>query len=227
MNLLLLASLLLAPGAGERDNRRGIEAWHRADTSASVRHFESALAADTMAADYAFNAATAKSLAGKDGEAEFARALARAADRDERARVLYNRGTARLRKAMGAPQGQGDVSGAISDLREALKLRPSWKDASRNLERALRLRPPPRPQQTPKDPKGGDGPKNQPKPDSGDPKPQETPPSQAKQPSPSNPSDGMDPRDARRLLDGAAAREAQQAKETKQRKNEDSDGPDW
>jgi tetratricopeptide (TPR) repeat protein len=224
MNLPLLACLLLVPGAGERENRRGIEALRRADTSASVEHFESALAADTTAADYAFNAATAKALAGKDGEAEFARALSLAADRDERARVLYNRGTARLRKAVGAPPGQGDVAGAIADLREALKLRPSWKDASRNLERALRLRPPPQP---PQDPKGGDGPKKQPKPEPGDPKPQDAPPSPEKKPSPGNPAEGMDPRDARRLLDGAAAREAQQAKETKQRKNEESDGPDW
>lgn len=224
MNLLLLVGLLLAPGAGERENRRGIEALRRADTAASVGHFESAFAADTSAVDYAFNAATAKALAGKDAEADFAKALSLATDRDERARVLYNRGTARLRKAIGAPPGQGDVSGAIADLREALKIRPSWRDASRNLERALRMRPPPQP---PKDPKGGGGSKDQPKPEPGNPKPQESPPSQEKKPSPPNPADGMDPRDARRLLDGAAAREAQQAKETKQRKNEESDGPDW
>lgn len=224
MNLLLLATLLLAPGAGERDNRRGVEAWNRADGPEAVRRFDAAAAADTTVADYAFNAGTAKARANQDGEADFARALALAGDRDAKARAFYNRGTSRLRKALEAPPGQGDVSGAITDLREALKLRPSWQDASRNLDRSLRLRPPPQPKQ---DPKGGDQPKNEPKPGPKDSKEPEPKSSEGGKPSEPPPSEGMDPRDARRILDGAAAREAQQAKETNRRKNEETDGPDW
>lgn len=226
MSLLLLIPLLLAPGAGERDNRAGVEAWNRSDGAEAVRRFDAAAAADTADADYAFNAATARARAGQDGEADFARALALARDRDGKARVFYNRGTARLRKALEAPPGQGDVSGAITDLREALKLRPSWQDASRNLDRALRLRPPPQPKQ---DPKSGDQPKDKdkPNPDPKDPKePQPRRPEDGK-PTDPPPSEGMDPRDAKRILDGAAAREAQQAKENNRRKNEETDGPDW
>lgn len=222
MNPILLAAILLTPGAGERDNRRGIEAWREKDTAEAVRRFEDALAADTSIGDYAFNAATAKALANQDPEVHFARALTQAKTPEDRARTLYNRGTSRLHKAQTAPPGQGDVSGAISDLREALKLRPSWQDAAKNLDRALRMRPPPQPKQDPKD---KDQPKDKPKPDQGDPKPKDPPPSEKKQ-EPS-PSEGMDPRDASRLLDGAAAREGQQAKETQRKKNEESDGPDW
>lgn len=222
MNSILLAAILLTPGAGERDNRRGIEAWREKDTAEAVRRFEDALKADTSIGDYAFNAATAKALANQDPEVHFARALTQAKTPEDRARTLYNRGTSRLHKARTAPPGQGDVSGAISDLREALKLRPSWQDAAKNLDRALRMRPPPQPKQDPKD---KDQPKDKPKPDQGDPKPKDPPPSEKKQ-EPS-PSEGMDPRDASRLLDGAAAREGQQAKETQRKKNEDSDGPDW
>lgn len=224
MNLLLVATLLLSPGAGERDNRRGVEAWNRADGPEAVRRFDAAAAADSTVADYAFNAGTAKARANRDGEADFARALALAGDRDAKARAFYNRGTSRLRKALEAPPGQGDVSGAITDLREALKLRPSWQDASRNLDRALRLRPPPQPKQ---DPKGGDQPKNEPKPGPKDSKEPEPKSSEGGKPSEPPPSEAMDPRDARRILDGAAAREAQQAKETNRRKNEETDAPDW
>lgn len=225
MNFLLVATLFLAPAAGERDNRRGIEAWRRHDTAQAVRSFEEAVRSDTTIGDYAFNAATAKAFANQDAEAQFARALALAGDPQARARTLYNRGTSRLQKARTSPPGQGDVSGAISDLREALKLRPGWQEAARNLDHALRMRPPPQPKQDPKDqdrPKDKDKPKSDP----GEPKPQDSPDSRKQDPKPSPP-DGMDPRDARRLLDGAAAREGEQAKEGNRRKNEESDGPDW
>jgi tetratricopeptide (TPR) repeat protein len=223
MMLPLLTALLLIPGAGERDNRRGIEAWRDKDTAQAVKRFEAAAKADTSVGDYAFNAATAKALAMQDPEAQFARALSLSNDPQDRARIHYNRGTSRLRKAQGSPPGQGDVTGAISDLREALKLRPSWQEASRNLDRALRLRPPPQPKQDPKD---KDQPKDKPKPDPSGPKPQEPQGSDRKKPQ-SAPSEGMDPRDAQRLLDGAAAREGQQAKESTRKKNEEPDGPDW
>lgn len=223
MNLLLVATLLLAPGAGERDNRKGVEAWRRQDTAESVRRFQAAAAADTALTDYAFNLATAKAKANQDAEADFARALARSTSREERARTLFNRGTSRLHKALASPPGQGDVPGAITDLREALKLRPTWQEASRNLDRALRLRPPPRPKQ---DPKNDDKPEKKPDPKKSDSKPSpDEPPKPRDSESPS--AAEMDPRDAQRLLDGAAAREAQQAQERKRKNNEVNDGPDW
>lgn len=225
--MTFLAALLLLVSAGsERENRRGIEAWRRGDTTAAIRHFSTAARRDSTQSDYAFNAGTLKSLSGQDAEADLSAALARARSDEEKARALYNRGTARLSKAASAPPGQGDVGGAISDLRQAVRMRPGWNEASRNLDRALRLRPPPQPKQ---DPKPDD--KSDPKPDQKN-KPNENKPSQGDkpqdaQPPQPDPSPGMDPQDAQRLLDGAAAREAQQQREQRRKRPEDNDGPDW
>jgi len=220
----LLHVLLMLCSGPERENHRGVEAWNRRDTTAALKRFESASRQDSSQSDYAFNSGTLKSLAGKDGEADFARAIARASDPEAKARALYNRGTARLRKAVSAPPGQGDPNGAISDLRDALRLKPGWNEASRNLDRALRLRPPP---QKDKDPKPKDQPKDGPK-DKKDPPPQggqdERKPSEDRDQAPPQ---GMDPRDAERLMDGAAAREAQQAKQQSRKPREESDAPDW
>jgi tetratricopeptide (TPR) repeat protein len=222
--MTLLAMLLIfVSGGSERENRRGIEAWRGGDTTKAIRHFTAAARADSTQSDYAFNAGTLKALSGQDGEADLSAALARARNDDEKSRALYNRGTSRLAKAASAPPGQGDVGGAISDLRQAVRLRPGWNEAARNLDRALRLRPPPQPKQDPKpddkkDPKQDK--KDEQKPSPGDQK-------QAPQPSRPDPSPGMDPQDAQRLLDGAAAREAQQQREQRRKRPEDNDDPDW
>ena len=221
-SLCLLTLLMAGP---ERDNHRGIQAWAKKDTAAALSSFDKAERADTAQSDYAFNAGTLKTIAGKDGESDFAHALETAKDRDARARTLYNRGTARLHKAMTSPPGQADVGGAVSDLRDALKLKPGWNEASHNLDRALRLRPPPqkkpdqKPKDQPKDQKPQDKKDPQNKPGDGE----KPPPEQGQNPTPS----GMDPRDAQRLMDGAAAREAQQAREKTRKPQEESDAPDW
>lgn len=219
----LLHLVLMLCSGPERENHRGVEAWTRRDTTAALERFENAARQDSTQSDYAFNSGTLKSLAGKDGDGDFARAIARAPDPEAKARALYNRGTARLRKAVSAPPGQADPAGAISDLREALKLKPGWNEASRNLDRALRLRPPP---QKDKDPKPKDQPKDGPKdkkdPPQGKDGQEPSDPGQGQAPPP-----GMDPRDAQRLMDGAAAREAQQAKQQSRKPREDSDAPDW
>lgn len=221
--LVALATTLVA--GPERDNHRGFEAWSRKDTAAALKSFEKAARKDTARSDYAFNLGTAKTLSGKDGESELSRAVAQSKTPEEKARSLYNRGTARLSKAVSAPPGQGDPSGAISDLREALKLRPSWNEAARNLDRALRLRATPPPKQCP-NPKNQKNDQKQDKKDQKDQKPQDgqDPQKQEQQPKPQS---GMDPNDAQRLLDGAAAREAQQAREKARQKKENSDAPDW
>lgn len=231
--LPLLAVLLAGP---ERDNHKGYQSWNRKDTAAAIRAFERAARKDSTRSDYAFNLGTAKSLSGRDGDTALTRAVDLSRTPSEKARALYNRGSARLAKALAAPPGQGDPSGAISDLRAALRIRPGWNEAARNLDRALRLRPP--------DPKQCDNPKNQDqKQDKKDPKDQDPkdqkdqkdpkdqkqdPQQQEQQAKPQEqPKPAMDPRDAQRLLDGASAREAQQAREKSRQKREDTDAPDW
>lgn len=216
-SIAMAVALIAGP---ERDNHKGVQAWSGNDTAAALKAFAKA-ARDTTRPDFAFNLGTAKALSGKDGEAELSRAVALSRTADEKARAHYNRGTARLAKALSAPQGQGDPSGAIADLREALKARPGWNEASRNLDRALRMRPPPDPKKDPKDDPKQD-PKQDPKKDSPDPKKDDG----GQQPRP-QPQPGMDSRDAQRLLDGAATREAQQARDHANRKKEDTDAPDW
>lgn len=223
--LIALATSLMA--GPERDNHKGVQAWAGKDTAAALKAFERAARKDSARADYAFNLGTAKTLSGKDGEAELSRAVTLSKTPDEKARALYNRGTARLAKALAAPQGKGDPSGAISDLREALKIRPKWNEAARNLDRALRMRPPPNPKQCP-NPKNQNQP-NDPKQDKKDQEPQDPKqdPKDSQQQQQQQQPQGMDPRDAQRLLDGAAARENQQARERARQKKEDSDAPDW
>jgi len=221
MHLLLLVAGLA--GGPERENHRGIEAWSRRDTATALRQFAKAAQLDSTQSDYAFNSGTLKALAGKDADPDLTAAIARARTPDEKARALYNRGTARLAKAAGAPPGQGDVSGAISDLRDAVRMRPGWSDASRNLDRALRMRPPPQPKKDPKPDDKQD--RKDPKDDRKDAPPKDD--GEKQQPQPPQPSPGMDPQDAQRLLDGAAAREAQQQREQRRKPPEDNDGPDW
>lgn len=224
MILLLALATALCSGP-ERDNHHGVESWSRKDTSAALKSFEKAARKDTTRSDYAFNLGTVKTLSGKDGEPDLSRAVATSKNREEKARALYNRGTSRLSKAISAPQGQGDPNGAIADLREALELRPNWNEAAHNLDRALRLRSATPPKQCP-------NPKNQnQKQDKKDQKPQNNDNKQnepqQQEPQQPKPQPGMDPRDAQRLLDGASARETQQAREKSRQKKENSDAPDW
>jgi len=226
-SLSLVASIVANLVAGpERDNHKGYQSWTRKDTAAAIQAFERAARKDSTRPDFAFNLGTAKSLAGKDGDSALTRAVNLSRTPSEKARALYNRGSARLAKALAAPPGQGDPAGAISDLREALKIRPGWNEASRNLDRALRLRPPPKQCDNPKNQDQKQDKKQDPKAQKQDPQQQQQQQEQQAKPQ-EQPKPAMDPRDAQRLLDGASAREAQQAREKSRQKREDTDAPDW
>jgi len=109
-------------------------------------------------------------------------------------------------QAQGQDGPENEVNGAIDDLRQSLKIKPQWNEASRNLDLALRLRKQckkPKPDDKNKDDK--QPPKDQ---------PQQTPPPQMQQ------------QDAQRLMDAAQAQENTQAKKPVGKKDDD-DGPDW
>lgn len=211
-----------------RENRRGLDALAKGDTAKALKHLEKASKADTGDARYAYNLGTVQARTGKASpDAALGQALSHAKSPQERARILYNRGTSRYETAkskhqasmMPAPGGAGgatgnqddngknEVNGAIDDLRQALKLRPGWNEAARNLDLALRLR-----NQCNK-PKNDDKNKN----DKQDPK-------QDQQPQPQN---QMQQQDAQRLLEAAQAQENNQAKKAPEKKKDDNDGPDW
>jgi len=218
MTTIFLLVAAMCAGSNARENRKGLEAWGRKDTAAAISHLEKA-AKDTTDPRYGYNLGTVESMAKKpDAEAAFDRALAQAKDSTQRARILYNRGTSRLEASRA---GKGDPSAAAQDFRDALKLRPGWQEAARNLELALR-RPPQ--QKNPKDDKNDKkDPKSQPK-DQKQPNQDSKDSSDNKQP-PNPKPDGMDKRDAQRLLDAAKAQEGKQLKRPVRK--EETDGPDW
>jgi hypothetical protein len=225
MVTILAALAAVFCGSGARENRKGLEAWSEKDTAAAIRHLEKS-AQDTSDPRYGYNLGTVQSLSGRPGAQEsFDRALHLAKDSMQRARILYNRGTARLDSALST---HGDPSAAAQDFRDALKLRPGWQQAARNLELALRKPPPQKDQNKDQDKK--DDKKN---PDKKDQKNQPQ-----NQPQNSNPKDssnqeqppqaqpgGMDKQDAQRLLDAAKADEGKQLKRPVRK--EETDGPDW
>ena len=220
MAIIALVAAVCA-SSNARENRKGLEAWRDKDTTAAIKHLENA-AKDTTDPRFGYNLGTVKSLAGRpDAEAAFDRSLQIAKDSAQRARILYNRGTSRLEKAR---SGQGDPSFAAQDFRDALKLRPGWKEAGRNLELALRMA-----QQQKQKPKDDDkkqdkkDPKDQPKDKD---KPQQNPKDSSDQKEPPKPQpNGMDKQDAQRLLDAAKAQEGKQLK--RPARKEATDGPDW
>jgi len=216
--VLVLAWTISAKSGSARENDKGLRAWGAKDTAGAIKHLEKA-ASDTSDPRYGYNLGTVKALAGKpDADAAFERSLHAAKSPDQRARILYNRGTSRL---AGAKTGKGDASGAVKDFRDALKLRPGWQDASRNLELALRMQKQDQNRKKPQDDK-----KNQDKKKDQDRKnqPQDGKPDQKDPPKP-QPKPGMDPQDAQRLLDAAQAQEGKQLKRPSRK--EESDGPDW
>jgi hypothetical protein len=207
----------LVAGSGARENEKGLEAWGKKDTAGAIRHLEKA-ARDTSDPRYGYNLGTVKAISGKpDADAAFERSLHGARSPDQKARILYNRGTSRLLSAKG---GKGDPSGAVQDFREALKLKPGWQEASRNLELALRMQKQDQDRKKNK-PKDQDNKQDQKKP-----QPQGGGQDKDKQdPQPPPPRSGMDPQDAQRLLDAAKAQEGKQLKRPSRK--EESDGPDW
>lgn len=228
MSWIAIAIAICSGPSAARENNAGISAWKNHDTASALRHLEAA-SKDTSDATYAYNLGTVRALSRKTGaDTAFDAALSTAKSPQERARILYNRGTDRLNQA--AAGNCQATNGAIQDLRESLKLKPNWQEASRNLELALRLR-----KQSPQ--KQDDDKKDQKKPDK---KPEDKPdprkdqdkkkPDSTKndQPRPQDPKpgDAMDKSDAQRLMDAAQAREKEDAKRAA-RSKEGVDGPDW
>jgi len=216
-NLAVIAAVLC--GSGARENQKGLQAWTERDTVAAIRHLEKA-AQDTSDPRYGYNLGTLQSLSGRPGAQDaFDRALRFARDSMQRARILYNRGTARLDSAR---SNHGDPSAAAQDFRDALKLHPGWQQAARNLELALRKPPPQKNQNKDQDKK--EDKKNQDK--KGGNNQQQNPKDSANQDQqPQAQPGGMDRQDAQRLLDAAKADEGKQLKRPVRK--EETDGPDW
>lgn len=232
---VLILALWSGLGANAaRENQRGLDALAGGDTTKALKHFDKASRADTSDPRYAYNLGTVQARTRKiSPDAALGQALSHAKSDQERARILYNRGTARYETAkakhaastsmpMGAPagsapQGNGqagqdngkdEVNGAVEDLRQALKYRPGWNEAARNLDLALKLR-----QQCNKPNKDKDDDKKNKDQDQKQPQPQ--------------PQNQMQQQDAQRLLEAAQAQENNQAKKPPQKRKEDEDGPDW
>jgi len=216
-NLAVIAAVLC--GSGARENQKGLQAWTERDTVAAIRHLEKA-AQDTSDPRYGYNLGTLQSLSGRPGAQDaFDRALRFARDSMQRARILYNRGTARLDSAR---SNHGDPSAAAQDFRDALKLHPGWQQAARNLELALRKPPPQKNQNKDQDKK--EDKKNQDK-KGGNNQQQNPKDSTNQEQQPQAQPGGMDRQDAQRLLDAAKADEGKQLKRPVRK--EETDGPDW
>jgi len=212
--------LSAASSTAARENRKGLEAWQAKDTADALSHLERA-ARDSSDPRYGYNLGTIRSMA-RDPNADeaFDQALRATHSRSDSAKILYNRGTTRLESAKAGP---GQTGSAVQDLRDALRFRPGWKDAARNLELALKQnRPKDENQKKDQDKKKNPDKKDQKKPPSGnDPKKPEDQKDQPKQPPPT----GMSKEDADRMLDAARAQEGKQAR--KPARKVESDGPDW
>lgn len=216
-NLAVIAAVLC--GSGARENQKGLQAWTEKDTVAAIRHLEKA-AQDTSDPRYGYNLGTLQSLSGRPGAQDaFDRALRFARDSMQRARILYNRGTARLDSAR---SNHGDPSAAAQDFRDALKLHPGWQQAARNLELALRKPPPQKNRNKDQDKK--EDKKNQDK-KGGNNQQQNPKDSTNQEQQPQAQPGGMDRQDAQRLLDAAKADEGKQLKRPVRK--EETDGPDW
>jgi tetratricopeptide (TPR) repeat protein len=216
-NLAVIAAVLC--GSGARENQKGLQAWTERDTVAAIRHLEKA-AQDTSDPRYGYNLGTLQSLSGRPGAQDaFDRALRFARDSMQRARILYNRGTARLDSAR---SNHGDPSAAAQDFRDALKLHPGWQQAARNLELALRKPPPQKNRNKDQDKK--EDKKNQDK-KGGNNQQQNPKDSTNQEQQPQAQPGGMDRQDAQRLLDAAKADEGKQLKRPVRK--EETDGPDW
>jgi tetratricopeptide (TPR) repeat protein len=219
--IAILLSILVAAG-GERDNRSGVQSFKQGDIPGALEHFEKAAEKDTANARLRYNRALARTLAGK---ADAAQADWDAARRDTSlaAKALYNRGTGALDAAR---KGNGDAKQAVRDLSQALRMRPGWKEAARNLELARRLE-----QQQKKDekkqPDDKKDKKNDPKKDQEPPKPKDGDGKDKERPQPQPaPGEALSKEQADQMLQAAQAREQERRKQN-QPKGESRNGKDW
>ncbi|MEN9354657.1 MAG: hypothetical protein RL318_1982 [Fibrobacterota bacterium] len=219
--IAILLSMLLAAG-GERDNRSGVQSFKQGDLPGALEHFEKAAEKDTANARLRYNRALARTLAGKPEAAQADWEIARR-DTSLAAKALYNRGTGALDAAR---KGKGDAKQAVRDLSQALKMRPGWKEAARNLELARRL------EQQQKDQKKNDKDKKQdkkddPKKDKEPPKPKDGPDKDKENPQPQPaPGEALSKEQADQMLQAAQAREQERRKQNPP-KGESRNGKDW
>lgn len=212
--LWIVMTQLLASG-GERDNRSGVEALRKGNVPGALKSFDAAVQADSANRRIRYNRALARTLAGRPDLAQADWDAARK-DTSLNAKALYNRGTAALEMAR---KGQGDAKGAVRDLSQALKARPGWKEAARNLELARRLE-----QQQKQDRKKNQDKKPDPKPGE-DPKPKEGEGKDPQEPKPA-PGEALSQEQADALLQAAQAREQEQRRRPRNPK-EERHGKDW
>ena len=201
----MIASLLLTilvAGGGERENRKGVEALRSGNAKAAASHFDAAVKADSANARFRYNRALSRSMAGAPSDADWDAARR---DTSLSGKALYNRGTARLKAAQ---SGQGDAKGAVADLAQALKKRPGWNEAAKNLELALRLQKQ-QEQQKKNDDKKKDK-KDKPEPQPGQPDPKEA----------------LSKEQAEQMLRAAEARD-QDRRQKNAQKAKVTDGKDW
>jgi hypothetical protein len=220
----ILLTILVA-GGGERENRKGVEALRSGNAKSAASHFDAAVKADTTNARFRYNRALSRSMAGAPADADWD-----AARRDTSllSKALYNRGTARLKAAQ---SGQGDAKGAVSDLAQALKKRPGWNEAAKNLELAMRLQKQQEEQKKKDDKKQDKDKKDQPKKDPqkkpGDPKDNgdknEKPEPQPGQP---DPKEALSKDQADQMLRAAEARD-QDRRQKNAQKAKETNGKDW
>lgn len=197
----LLLTLLVA-GGGERENRKGVEALRSGNAKAAASHFDAAVKADSANARFRYNRALSRSMAGAPSDVDWDAARR---DTSLSGKALYNRGTARLKAAQ---SGQGDAKGAVADLAQALKKRPGWNEAAKNLELALRLQKQ-QEQQKKNDDKKKDK-KDKPEPQPGQPDPKEA----------------LSKEQAEQMLRAAEARD-QDRRQKNAQKAKVTDGKDW
>ena len=217
----LLLTLLVA-GGGERENRKGVEALRSGNAKAAASHFDAAVKADSANARFRYNRALSRSMAGAPSDVDWDAARR---DTSLSGKALYNRGTARLKAAQ---SGQGDAKGAVADLAQALKKRPGWNEAAKNLELALRLQKQ-QEQQKKNDDKKKDK-KDQPKPDPqkkpGDPKDDGKKDKPEPQPGQPDPKEALSKEQAEQMLRAAEARD-QDRRQKNAQKAKVTDGKDW
>jgi hypothetical protein len=226
-----------------RENQRGLESLGKGDTAAALRHLEKAAKSDTSDSRFSYNLGTVQAKTRKSpSDAAFGQALAHAKTPEEKARILYNRGTARYESAktrhdaqmqagpMGVPgAAKGAPPAAAGQNPSSSAQQAQAQDGPENevdgaiedLRQSLKIKP-----------QWNEAARNldlalrlrkqckKPKPDDKNKDDKQPPKEQPQQPPP------MQQQDAQRLMDAAQAQENSQAKKPAQKKDQD-DGPDW
>jgi hypothetical protein len=243
---VITAGLSLLLGAqAPRENQRGLESLGKGDTAAALLHLEKAAKADTSDSRFSYNLGTVQAKTRKaPSDAAFGQALAHARSPEEKARILYNRGTARYETArskhealmkagpMGAAPGTPPaMAGSAGQIPSQATAQAQGKDEPENevngaiddLRQSLKIKP-----------QWNEAARNldlalrlrqqckKPKPDDKNKDDKQPPKDQPQQPPPPQ----MQQQDAQRLMDAAQAQENSQAKKPVQKKDQD-DGPDW